>query len=213
MPCVATDSPPSHLKYPEIAGSSSNQKNPSQTILRYPQPHEVPMSFFRLELAALTLLAHHTRPAQTAQMPRDYRGVEITSMASSSRPSPMHPSLPRSTSSPTRSSPTAPSTSEPPSTTSPAAHSGRIYNERRQLVPATFKGEPRLPLWSYLRPIQPPQHLLRPSYPPRPRNYPAAASTASRQRSHSRTPPNNPYFKQEDIGTRTPRRSHPHRHS
>jgi hypothetical protein len=81
------------------------------------------------------------------------------------------------------------------------ASSGRIYNERRRLVPTTFKGDPVLLSSHIYDPssrlsifVDPFTHLARESVLSRP---PAAPANST----PPRTPPNNPYFKQEDLGT------------
>jgi hypothetical protein len=79
--------------------------------------------------------------------------------------------------------------------------SGRIYNERRQLVSTAFKGEPILLSGHIYDPssrlnifVDPFTHLARETTLKRPPSAPANSTP-------SRTPANNPLFKQEDIGT------------
>jgi len=81
------------------------------------------------------------------------------------------------------------------------ASSGRIYNERRRLVPTTFKGDPVLLSSHIYDPssrlnifVDPFTHLARESVLPRPPVAPANSTPP-------RTPANNPLFKQEDLGT------------
>jgi hypothetical protein len=79
--------------------------------------------------------------------------------------------------------------------------SGRIYNERRRLVPVNFKGDPALLSGHIYDPssrlnifYDPSTRIARETTLPQPPRPPANSVP-------SRTPPNNPYFKQEDIGT------------
>jgi hypothetical protein len=79
--------------------------------------------------------------------------------------------------------------------------SGRIYNERRMLVPASFKGEPILLSALIYDPnnrlstfYEPATHLARERTLPQPPR-PAANSVPGP------APANNPYFKEEQIGT------------
>ncbi len=79
--------------------------------------------------------------------------------------------------------------------------SGRIYNERRQLVPTTFKGDPILLSGHIYDPssrlnifFDPFTHIARETILPEPPRPPANSVP-------TRTPVNNPFFKQEDIGT------------
>jgi hypothetical protein len=81
------------------------------------------------------------------------------------------------------------------------ASSGRIYNERRRLVSTAFQGEPVLLSAHIYDPssrlnifVDPFTHLARESILSRPPSAPANSTPP-------RTPANNPYFKQEDIGT------------
>ncbi len=158
------------------------------------------MSFFRLELAALTLLATTLAPAQTAQMPRDYRGVQIPSWHLRHA----HPQctlhcqgrhhLPRD---PPRRLHQHPNHHQPRRPQLLRPHLQRAPPARARHL----QGGTPAPLRSHLQPLQSPQHLLRPSYPPRPRRLSCRSSPASRQRSPQPNSPNNPYFKQEDIGT------------
>ncbi len=171
------------------------------------------MSFFRLELAALTLLATTLAPAQTAQMPRDYRGVQIHIDGIFVTPIPNAPFTAKVD---IISHEILPDGSINIRTTInhvARSSSGRIYNERRQLVPATFKGEPRL-LSGH---IYDPSNRLNIFYDPLTRlareNYPAAASTASRQRSPQPNSAQQPLLQTGRHRHPAPRRSHPHRHS
>ncbi|WP_260737540.1 hypothetical protein [Tunturiibacter lichenicola] len=79
--------------------------------------------------------------------------------------------------------------------------SGRIYNERRQLVPTTYKGEPELLSAHIYDPssrlnifYNPYERLARETILAEPPKAPANAVP-------SLAPINNPYFKQENIGT------------
>jgi hypothetical protein len=79
--------------------------------------------------------------------------------------------------------------------------SGRIYNERRQLVPASFKGDPRILETHIYDPTSrlnifcdPFSHLARERNLPQPPVAPPNAVPA-------KAPGNNPYFKEEQIGT------------
>jgi hypothetical protein len=79
--------------------------------------------------------------------------------------------------------------------------SGRIYNERRQLVPASFRGEPRILETHIYDPndrlnifCDPSSHLARESTLRQPPQPPPNAVPRP-------AVPNNPYFKEEQIGT------------
>ncbi|HEY6374147.1 MAG TPA: hypothetical protein VIX90_01345 [Edaphobacter sp.] len=159
------------------------------------------MSFFRLELAALTLLAATLAPAQTPPTPRAYPGVQIHVPGIFVTPVPNAPFTAKVD---IISHEILPDGSINIRTTInhvARSSSGRIYNERRQLVPATFKGEPMLLSGHIYDPssrlnifYDPITHLARETVLPQPPRPPADAVPG-------RTPPNNPYFKQEDIGT------------
>jgi hypothetical protein len=79
--------------------------------------------------------------------------------------------------------------------------SGRIYNELRQLVPSSYKGDPQLISAHIYDPnnrlnifYQPFTRIARETYLPQPPRPPANSVP-------SRTPPNNPDFKEEQLGT------------
>jgi hypothetical protein len=159
------------------------------------------MHFFRLELAALTLLAATLAPAQTPPTPRDYRGVQIHIDGIFVTPVPNAPFTAKVD---IISHEILPDGSINIRTTInhvARSSSGRIYNERRQLVPATFKGEPRL-LSGH---IYDPSNRLNIFYDPITRLARETVLTQPPRPSANavpgRTPVNNPYFKQEDIGT------------
>jgi hypothetical protein len=135
------------------------------------------------------------------QMPRDYAGVQILVPGIFVTPV---PNSPFSATVEILSHELLPDGSVNTHTTT--AHiarssSGRIYNERRQLVSTNFRGEPML-LSAH---IYDPSSRLNIFYNPFQRiaretilAHPPAAPPNSVP---SRTPANNPYFKQEDIGT------------
>ena len=158
------------------------------------------MRFFRLELVALILLAA-TATAQTPPRPRDYRGVQIHIDGIFVTPVPNAPFTAKVE---IISHEILPDGSINIRTTVnhiARSSSGRIYNERRQLVPATFKGEPILLSGHIYDPTNrlnifydPPTRIARQTFLPQPPRPPAGAIPA-------RTPSDNPYFKQEDIGT------------
>jgi hypothetical protein len=165
------------------------------------------MRFFRLCPAvllpsAILLLAPSIEHAQNQQqMPRDYRGVRTIVPGIFVTPVPnapftaiveilSHENLPNGSI----------------NTQTTIAHiarssSGRIYNESRQLVTTNFRGEPVLLSAHIYDPssrlnifYNPFQRIARESTLPRPPAPPPNSVPAL-------TPPNNPYFKQEDIGT------------
>ncbi|NYF90311.1 hypothetical protein RBB79_12025 [Tunturiibacter empetritectus] len=160
------------------------------------------MRCFRSCHAVVSLLLAIPAHAQNQQqMPRDYRGVETIVPGIFVTPVPnapftatieilSHENLPDGT----------------VNTRTTTAHiarasSGRIYNERRQLVPTSFKGEPQLLSAHIYDPssrlnifYNPFQHIARESIYTGPPAPPPNTTPA-------RTPVNNPYFKQEDIGT------------
>jgi hypothetical protein len=147
------------------------------------------------------LLPALTRAQNQQQMPRDYRGVQTIVPGIFVTPV---PNAPFSATVEILSHESLPDGSENTRTT--AAHiarssSGRIYNERRQLVPASFKGEPAL-LSAH---IYDPASRLNIFYNPFQRiareSIFTEAPAAPPNTVPSRTPANNPYFKQEDIGT------------
>ena len=139
--------------------------------------------------------------AQNQQMPRDYRGVQTIVPGIFVTPV---PNAPFTATVQILSHETLPDGTVNTHTT--IAHiarssSGRIYNERRQLVSTNFRGEPVL-LSAH---IYDPSSRLNIFYNPFQR---IARETIYRQplaappnTVPARTPPNNPYFKQEDIGT------------
>jgi hypothetical protein len=159
------------------------------------------MRGFRPSPAVFCLLFAASSLAQNQQMPRDYRGVQIVVPGIFVTPI---PNSPFSATVDILSHETLPNGSVNTHTT--IAHiarssSGRIYNERRQLVPTSFQGEPALLSAHIYDPssrlnifYNPFQRIARESIftgPPAP-----PANTVP-----TRTPANNPYFKQEDIGT------------
>jgi hypothetical protein len=160
------------------------------------------MSFFRSCPTAFSFLFAALSFAQNQpQMPRDYRGVETNVPGIFVTPV---PNAPFSATVDILSHETLPDGSVNTRTTTAhvaRASSGRIYNERRQLVPSSFKGEPQLLSALVYDPssrlsifYNPYEHLARERNLPRPPAAPANSVPAP-------TPPNNPYFKQEDIGT------------
>jgi hypothetical protein len=160
------------------------------------------MRFFRSCSTALLLCSASFAHAQNQQqMPRDYRGVQTLVPGIFVTPV---PNAPFTATVQILSHETLPDGSINTRTTTAhiaRASSGRIYNERRQLVPANFRGEPALLSAHIYDPTNrlnifynPFQRLARESNLPQP---PAApANTVP-----TLTPANNPYFKQEDIGT------------
>ncbi|WP_158945203.1 hypothetical protein [Granulicella sp. S190] len=151
--------------------------------------------------AVLFLFATLCSAQNQQQMPRDYRGVQTLVPGIFVTPV---PNAPFSATVEILSHETLPDGSENVRTTKAhiaRASSGRIYNERRQLVPTGFKGEPAL-LSAH---IYDPSSRLNIFYNPFQRiaresifNGPPAAPLNT---TPARTPANNPYFKQEDIGT------------
>jgi hypothetical protein len=160
------------------------------------------MRRFRWFPAVLSVVIASLSHAQNQQqMPRDYRGVQIVVPGIYVTPVPnapftavveilSHENLPDGS----------------VNTHTTIAHiarssSGRIYNERRQLVPTSFRGEPPLLSAHIYDPssrlnvfYNPFERIARESVLPRP-------PTAPPNTVPSRTPANNPYFKQEEIGT------------
>lgn len=160
------------------------------------------MSSFRICPVLLFIFAIASGPAQSQQqMPRDYRGVQTIVPGIFVTPI---PNAPFAAVVEILSHETLPDGSTNTHTTT--AHiarssSGRIYNERRQLVPTNFRGEPPLLSAHIYDPssrlsifYNPYQRIARESVLPQP---PVAPPNSV----PSRTPPNNPYFKQEEIGT------------
>ncbi len=159
------------------------------------------MRCFRSGHAVISLLLAIPALAQNRRMPRDYRGVETIVPGIFVTPV---PNAPFSSTVDILSHETLPDGSVNTRTTTAhiaRASSGRIYNERRQLVPTNFKGEPQLLSAHIYDPpsrlnifYNPFQRIAReslyegPPAPP-PNTVPA------------RIPANNPYFKQEDIGS------------
>jgi hypothetical protein len=159
------------------------------------------MRCFRSNPIAFCLLFATSALAQNQQMPRDYRGAQTIVPGIYVTPV---PNAPFSATVEILSHETLPNGSINTVTTTAhiaRSNSGRIYNERRQLVPAIFKGEPRLLSAHIYDPssrlnvfYMPSQRIARESFfggppAPPPNTVPA------------RTPTNNPYFKQEAIGT------------
>jgi hypothetical protein len=160
------------------------------------------MRRFRWFPAVLSVVIASLSHAQNQQqMPRDYRGIQIVVPGIYVTPVPnapftavveilSHENLPDGS----------------VNTHTTTAHiarssSGRIYNERRQLVPTSFRGEPPLLSAHIYDPssrlnvfYNPFERIARESVLPRP-------PTAPPNTVPSRTPANNPYFKQEEIGT------------
>lgn len=138
---------------------------------------------------------------QTNPMPRDYRGVQIIVPGIFVTPI---PNAPFTATIEILSHELLPDGSVNTHTTT--AHvarssSGRIYNERRQLVTTNFRGDPPLLSAHIYDPssrlnifYNPFQRIARETILPRPPSPPANTIPY-------RTPPNNPNFKQEDIGT------------
>jgi hypothetical protein len=120
------------------------------------------MSFFRLCLFVIFVSAASLGHAQNQQqMPRDYRSVQTVVPGIFLTPA---PNAPFTATVEILSHETLPGGSINTRTT--AAHiarssSGRIYNERRQLVPRQLQRRAHPPLCARLLPIQPPQHLLQ----------------------------------------------------
>ena len=156
------------------------------------------MRFLPLSLAAVSLIALTTH---AQQMPRPYPGVRTVVPGIFVTPVPnapftakvdiiSHEILPDGT----------------VNIRTTVAHvarssSGRIYNERRQLVPASFKDEPILLSALIYDPnnrlstfYEPATHLARERTLPQPPRPPANAVPGP-------APANNPYFKEEQIGT------------
>ncbi len=102
------------------------------------------MSFFRLCVFVLLSAASLSHAQNQQQMPHDYRSVQTVVPGIFLTPA---PNAPFTATVEILSHETLPDGSVNTRTTT--AHiarssSGRIYNERRQLVPANFKGEPAL---------------------------------------------------------------------
>jgi hypothetical protein len=156
------------------------------------------MRFFRSCSSALLILSASI--AHT-QLPRDYRGVQVIVPGIFVTPV---PGAPFSATVEILSHENLPDGSVNTRTT--IAHiarssSGRIYNERRQLVSTDFKGQPALLSAHIYDPssrlsifFNPYQRLARETILAQP---PAAPANSI----PSRTPVDNPYFKQEEIGT------------
>jgi hypothetical protein len=153
-------------------------------------------------LPAISLFTIAVGTAQNQQqMPRDYRGVQTIVPGIFVTPV---PNAPFSAVVEILSHENLPDGSVNTLTTT--AHiarssSGRIYNERRQLVPTNFRGEPPLLSAHIYDPssrlnifYNPFQRIARESVLPKP---PVAPPNTV----PGRTPANNPYFKQEEIGT------------
>ncbi len=159
------------------------------------------MRRFRCCHAVLCFVLASISHAQNQQMPRDYRGVQTIVPGIFVTPV---PNAPFTAVVEILSHETLPDGSTNTHTTT--AHiarssSGRIYNERRQLVPTNFHGEPPLLSAHIYDPssrlsifYNPFQRIARETVLPQP-------PTAPPNTVPSRTPANNPYFKQEEIGT------------
>jgi hypothetical protein len=160
------------------------------------------MSCFRSCPAVFSFLFATLSFAQNQQqMPRDYRGVQTIIPGIFVTPV---PNAPFSATVDILSHENLPDGSV--NTTTTIAHiarssSGRIYNERRQNVPTSYNGEPALLSAHIYDPsshlsifYNPFQRIARESI----YNGPPAAPPNTVP---TRTPTNNPYFKQEDIGT------------
>jgi hypothetical protein len=159
------------------------------------------MRRFRCCPAVLCFVLASISHAQNQQMPRDYRGVQTIVPGIFVTPI---PNAPFTAVVEILSHETLPDGSTNTHTTT--AHiarssSGRIYNERRQLVSTNFRGEP--PLLSAL--IYDPSSRLSIFYNPFERiareRVLSRPPTAPPNTIPSRTPTDNPYFKQEEIGT------------
>jgi hypothetical protein len=166
--------------------------------MRRAPSHLVSLAVLTASLVVLTAAFAHS---QTQQMPRDYRGVQTYIPGIFVTPVSNAPFTARVDIVSHEILPDGSTNIRTTLNHIARSSSGRIYNERRQLVPTTFKGEPRLLSAHIYDPssrqnifYDPLTHIARETTlrePPRP----AAGSTPSR------TPPNNPYFKEEDIGT------------
>jgi hypothetical protein len=161
------------------------------------------MRFFRFGPAALIpfVAAVCLRGQSEHQIPRDYRGIHMIVPGIFVTPV---PNAPFSATVEILSHETLPDGSVDTRTTTAhiaRASSGRIYNERRQLVPTNFKGQPALLSVHIYDPssrlnifYNPNERIARETLLARPPAPPPNATPAL-------TPANNPYFKQEDIGT------------
>jgi hypothetical protein len=160
------------------------------------------MRFFRSCFTAVLISAATLGHTQTQQpMPNDYRGVQTYIPGIYITPVPNEPF---SATVDIISNQKLPDGSTNIRTTInyiARASSGRIYNERRRLVPTSFKGDPALLASHIYDPssrlnifVDPITHLARESILPKPPVAPANSTPP-------RTPPNNPLFKQEDLGT------------
>jgi hypothetical protein len=162
------------------------------------------MSFARNLTATCILFSALITPVSFAQgnpMPRDYRGVQVIVPGVFVTPV---PNAPFTATVEILSHELLPNGSTNTRTTT--AHiarssSGRIYNERRQLVTTNFRGEPALLSAHIYDPnsrlnifYNPFQRIARETILPRPPVAPLYSTP-------SPTPANNPYFKQEEIGT------------
>jgi hypothetical protein len=160
------------------------------------------MRRFRCFLAALCfVLASISHAQNRQQMPRDYPGVQIIVPGIFVTPV---PNAPFTAVVEILSHETLPDGST--NIRSTAAHiarssSGRIYNERRQLVSTNFHGQPPLLSAHIYDPssrlsifYNPFQRIARETILPQPLSAPLNSIP-------SQTPANNPYFKQEEIGT------------
>jgi hypothetical protein len=159
------------------------------------------MRFFRSCSTVVLLSATAFIHAQTQQMPSDYRGVQTYIPGIYITPV---PNAPFSATVDIISNQKLPDGTTNIRTTInhiARASSGRIYNERRRLVSTAFQGEPALLSSHIYDPsnrlnifVDPFTHLARESFLNRPPVAPANSTPP-------RTPANNPYFKQEDLGT------------
>jgi hypothetical protein len=160
------------------------------------------MRCFRSCFVVLCLLLTSFSHAQNQrQMPRDYRGVQTVVPGIFVTPV---PNAPFSATVEILSHENLPDGSVNTRTTTAhiaRASSGRIYNERRQLVSTGFQGEPALLSAHIYDPssrlsvfFNPYERIARETILAQP---PAAPANAV----PTLTPVNNPYFKQENIGT------------
>jgi hypothetical protein len=158
------------------------------------------MRFLQTCLTA-ALLATSLCHGQTQQMPRDYIGPQTYIPGIFVTPVPNAPFTAKVDIISHQILPDGTETIKTTTNHIARLSSGTIYNERRQVVPTTFKGEPALlsahiydpntRLSTFLNPFT---HLAREMVLPQPPTPPAHAVP-------DRAPVNNPYFKQEDIGT------------
>jgi hypothetical protein len=159
------------------------------------------MRFFRSSCSAVLFLCASIAHTQSQQMPRDYRGVQVIVPGIFVTPV---PGAPFSATVEILSHENLPDGSVNTRTTTvhiARSSSGRIYNERRQLVSTAFQGKPPLLSAHIYDPssrlsifFNPYERLARETILAQPPTAPANAVP-------SRTPVDDPYFKQEEIGT------------